>query len=128
MKYILKTTSFRLLCTVRTYLWWKCWGVVVVCLFWRNIQSAILDWNDVLEMQGDSKGQAILEARRQIKEKGGLLSCGWVGYALPPIIREQRASCLAGCKEGGGSPGLAVQGCGRDGTLLLFSVLLLLLL
>ena len=79
-------------------------------------------------MQGDSKGQAILEARKQIKEKGGLLSCGWVGYALPPIIPEQRASCLAGCKEGGGSPGLAVQGCGRDGTLLLFSVLLLLLL
>ena len=82
-------------------------------------------------MQGDSKGQAIFEARRRIKEKGGLLSCGlwvgWVGYALPPIIPEQRASCLAGCKEGGGSPGLAVQGCGRDGTLLLFSVLLLLL-
>ena len=51
--------------------------------------------------------------KRRFKEKGGLLGCG---CALPPIIPEQRASCLAGCKEGGGSPGLAVQGCGRDGT------------
>ena len=34
---------------------------------------------------------------------------------------------LAGLQGRGGSTGLAVQGCGRDGTLLLFSVLLLLL-
>ena len=79
-------------------------------------------------MQGDSKGQAILEARRQIKEKGGLLSCGWVGWVRIATYHPRAAGQLpAGCKEGGGSPGLAVQGCGRDGTLLLFSVLLLLL-
>ena len=48
---------------------------------------------------------------------GGL----WVGIATYP----RAAAQLPGGLQGGGSPGLAVQGCGRDGTLLLLLLLLL---
>ena len=50
-------------------------------------------------------------SRVQREEKGGL----WVRIATYP----RAAAQLPGGLQGGGSPGLAVQGCGRDGTLLL---------
>ena len=54
------------------------------------------------------------ETKTSREEKGGSS-----GLALPPMIPEQLPGGLL--QGRGGSPGLAVQGCGRDATLLLFS-------
>ena len=91
MKYRLKTTQFRSQVAV------QCSGLCLcahfVAIFNQQSRIGRMGWK-CRQIWWDTDRHFW---KRGFKEKGGLLGCG---CALPPIIPEQRASCLPGCKEG----------------------------